>query len=274
MMEFPESHTLANQLTDTFSGRRVVSAVAGASPHGFTFFSGEPAAYGERLKDALWQGVKAYGGQLEITLGEEQLTLYDGVNPRYLPPEEKIPNKHQLYLAFDDGSALVATVQMYGGIMLNRTGENDNPYYLVAKEKPSPLSEAFDAAYFDAMLTGSKPTLSAKAFLATEQRIPGLGNGVLQDILFLARLHPKRKVSSLSIDEKNALFALVKDTLGKMTAQGGRDVEKDLYGNPGGYQTLLSSKTWKRPCPVCGGEIHRQAYLGGNVYFCAHCQPL
>lgn|GEM_PF-2077218 len=30
-----------------------------------------------------------------------------------------------------------------------------------------------------------------KAFLATEQRIPGLGNGVLQDILWTARIHPK-----------------------------------------------------------------------------------
>jgi hypothetical protein len=30
--------------------------------------------------------------------------------------------------------------------------------------------------------------LSLKALLATEQRIPGLGNGVLQDILFKARM--------------------------------------------------------------------------------------
>jgi formamidopyrimidine-DNA glycosylase len=43
--------------------------------------------------------------------------------------------------------------------------------------------------------------LSAKAFLATEQRIPGLGNGVLQDILFTAGIHPKRKMAAISEEE-------------------------------------------------------------------------
>ncbi|MCQ4762422.1 hypothetical protein NE555_17590, partial [Alistipes onderdonkii] len=41
----------------------------------------------------------------------------------------------------------------------------------------SPLGDGFDAAYFDRLVAGAKPNLSAKAFLATEQRIPGLGNG-------------------------------------------------------------------------------------------------
>ena len=61
----------------------------------------------------------------------------------------------------------------------------------------SPLGDGFDAAYFDRLVAGAKPNLSAKAFLATEQRIPGLGNGVLQDILFNARIHPKRKMATL-----------------------------------------------------------------------------
>jgi len=31
---------------------------------------------------------------------------------------------------------------------------------------------------------------------------------------------------------------------------------------------------WPVSCPVCGAAIVRQAYLGGNVYFCPVCQPL
>ena len=274
MIEFPESHTLARQITDTLAGRRIESAIAGASPHGFAFFTGEPAAYADRLKGKKVEGATAQGGWVELSLGEDCLSLFDGVNPRYLAPGSKEPAKHQLYIVFEDGGALMATIQMYGGIQLYRAGENNNPYYLVAREKPSPLSDAFDEAYFEGLLTASKPTLSAKAFLATEQRIPGLGNGVLQDILFLSRIHPKRKLNSLSDTEKSTLYHTTRDTLSRMTQQGGRDVEKDLYGKPGGYATLLSSKTWKSPCPVCGGEIQRQAYLGGNVYVCPHCQPL
>ena len=66
---------------------------------------------------------------------------------------------------------------------------------------------------------------------------------------------------------------VVKNTLLQMAQQGGRNTEKDLFGANGGYHTILSNKTWQKPCPVCGGEIIRQTYLGGNIYFCPHCQP-
>jgi formamidopyrimidine-DNA glycosylase len=55
---------------------------------------------------------------------------------------------------------------------------------------------------------------------------------------------------------------------------GGRDTERTLFGKPGGYRTALSSKTLPHPCPACGGRLKREAYLGGNIYFCPECQPL
>ena len=123
-------------------------------------------------------------------------------------------------------------------------------------------------------MDGAKSTLSIKALLATEQRIPGLGNGALQDILFNACIHPKTKLEALSQAEKTSLFGSVKQTLLDMTFKGGRDTEKDLFGNAGGYPTILSSKTLDKPCPRCGVTIVRQAYLGGNVNFCPTCQPV
>ena len=56
--------------------------------------------------------------------------------------------------------------------------------------------------------------------------------------------------------------------------QGGRDTEKDLLGNAGGYRTLMSRNTLGRGCPVCGQEVVKEAYLGGTVYYCPVCQPL
>lgn len=40
-----------------------------------------------------------------------------------------------------------------------------------------------------------------------------------------------------------------------MTFEGGRDTQTDLYGNAGGYKTILSAKTWKNPCLRCGSTI-------------------
>ena len=202
------------------------------------------------------------------------VSFFDGVRGRYLSTGEKRPNKHQLLLEFDDGSALCCTVQMYGGMMAFPDEPRDDFYYNVSREKPSPFSDAFDISYFDKLFEGIKKSLSVKALLATEQRIPGLGNGVLQDILFNARIHPKRKAESLSSTERDTLYHAVKTTLIDMRDGGGRDTEKDLFGKPGGYSTILSSKTLAYPCRVCGSGLKREAFLGGNIYFCPVCQPL
>ena len=104
--------------------------------------------------------------------------------------------------------------------------------------------------------------------MATEQRIPGLGNGVLQDILFKSRIHPKRRLATLGDAELGRMYSSVKSTLRDMADRGGRDTEKDLLGKPGGYKTLLSKNTFAEPCPGCGGAIVKEAYLGGAVYYC------
>jgi hypothetical protein len=48
-------------------------------------------------------------------------------------------------------------------------GETDNVYYTAAKDKPSPLTAQFDAAYFDGIVRSAKPTLSMKALFAAGQ---------------------------------------------------------------------------------------------------------
>ncbi len=274
MMELPECLVISGQLNDAVRGKRITEVIANASPHGFAWFFGDPALYSGLLTGRTLGDARPVGGQVEIAAEGVTLLFNDGVNLRYLVPGAKRPAKHQLLLGFEDGSALVCSVQMYGGMAAFPDGTNDNPYYHVALDKPSPLTDAFNEAYFLAIFDAAKPSLSAKALLATEQRMPGLGNGVLQDILFLAGLHPQRPISTIDGARRRALFRTVKDTLRRMADEGGRDVEKDIYGKPGGYRTLLSRKTVELPCPKCGGMITRKAYLGGNVYFCETCQPL
>ncbi|UCD09776.1 MAG: hypothetical protein JSU79_03795, partial [Dehalococcoidales bacterium] len=72
--------------------------------------------------------------------------------------------------------------------------------------------------------------------------------------------------------ERDSLFNSVKATLKEMTDRGGRDTEKNLFGEPGGYRTKLSKNTVSMPCTVCGKMIVKQAYMGGSIYFCAGCQ--
>lgn len=158
------------------------------------------------------------------------LALSDGVILRLYGCEDPIPAKYQLLVTLDDGSFLVCTVAMYGGINAF-PGKSDNPYYQGARTKCSPLEERFDAGYFSRLWAASKQNLSAKAFLATEQRIPGLGNGVLQDILFRAGIHPKRKLATLGDANAERLFRTLKSVLREMTDRGGAIPRRTSSGN-------------------------------------------
>lgn len=274
MIEIPESYTVAKQTADILSGRTVTDVFNATHPHKFTWYLGDPAAYRAQFAGKKIRSAAGHGAFIDLLLDDEtHIALSDGVNLRYYAPGADVPPKYQLLIAFDDDSFLVLTVAMYGGISVFQE-TFDNPYYLGALSKPSPLGNSFDEAYFGRLFAGAKPNLSAKAFLATEQRIPGLGNGVLQDILFKARIHPKRKLATMGDAELGRMYASVKSTLQEMTDRGGRDTEKDLLGKPGGYKTLLSKNTCSDPCPVCGGTIVKEAYLGGAVYYCPACQPL
>jgi formamidopyrimidine-DNA glycosylase len=275
MIELPEAVVLASQINDTIKGKRIAMVTAAHTPHKLAWYYGDRQKYSDILVGRTIGKTAAYGGLVEIKAGNANILLGEGAGIRFHRKGEPRPAKHQYLVEFDDGTALSAAVQMYGGMGAFLEGELDNLYYKVAKEKPSPFSPAFDKAYFDGIASAPEvQKLSLKALLATEQRIPGLGNGILQDILFNARLHPKKKVNALTGREKEILFNSVRNTISAMTAQGGRDTELDLFGNPGGYKTILSKNTVNKPCPVCGTTIKKEAYMGGSVYYCQKCQKL
>lgn len=271
MIELPESYVLADQINKTLIGKTITHAQANTHSHGFATYSGDPSNYGSMLKGKKINSANAdtgftCGGNIEILC--DNMSLVTSTPIKYHIPNAKLPKKHQLLLTFDDKSHLSCTVQMWGCMLCGPKGEFEKI------TKPSPLSDDFGENYFDKLFWGANPGLSAKAFLATEQRIPGLGNGVLHDILWNAEIHPKRKLETFKTLDKEKLYKNVKFTLLQMRNQGGRDTEKDLFGQPGGYKTILSKNTLAYQCPRCGDGLIRQSYLGGNIYFCPTCQKL
>jgi len=275
MNELPEAHTLASQIQAELIGRTITGVTAAHSPHKFAWYHGEPVDYPGRLMNNTILSTQAYGMMVEISLSGATLLFSDGVKLRLHPDAGSIPKKHQLLLLLEDGRSLSASIAMYGGLFCWEKGvEFENKYYDIAREKPDPLTAAFDQAYFQQLIEPEEvQKLSLKAGLATEQRIPGLGNGTLQDILWRAKMHPRCKLNTLSADEQETLFNSVKNTLAEMTQMGGRSTEKDLYGNAGGYEVVMCSKNKGQPCPRCGGEILKESYMGGSVYTCQTCQP-
>jgi formamidopyrimidine-DNA glycosylase len=275
MIEIPEAINLSKQLNKTIKGRTIKSIKAGYSPHKFTWFFGKPENYQKMLQNKKIGETSYFGGYIETSIDNMKLLFHEGINLRYIEDKSKIPDKHQILIEFTDGTFLYGITRMYGGIGCFIDNSLDNKYYKLAKEKPHPLSKDFNENYFNDLISNEKvQKLSTKAFLATEQRIPGLGNGVLQDILYNAKVHPKHKIRDLTEKQKMDIFNSIKKTLQEMTEKNGRDTEKDLFSKPGNYISKVCKNTVGKNCKLCNSKIEKANYMGGSIYFCSKCQKI
>ncbi len=102
MIEAPEARILCRQLNETVRGKKITDVYTQFSPHKFAWFI--------PVEQKTIDHAQSQGGMVEITIGDKVLILTDGVNLRYLAPGSKLPAKHQLLIAFEDESCLVASV--------------------------------------------------------------------------------------------------------------------------------------------------------------------
>lgn len=272
MLELPESYTISRQIEKRLTGKIISYIEILQTPHRFAFFHGDIKNYAELLEGQTVISADYHGGMIEMDTENCMVVFADGAYPRYYEDTKKFPKKHQLAIYFDDGTAVFVSIQMYGVIFLFPKGKCTESYYISSSNKIDPLRDEFTFEYFRSLYPGNRKKLSAKAFLATEQRIPGLGNGVLQDILWDAGIDPRFDMREASEADFMALYTSVKKILKEMCEQGGRDTEKDLFGQKGKYITQLSKNTLFEPCIKCGHEIHKANFLGGTVYYCENCQ--
>lgn len=273
MIELPEAITIAQQMNEELRGRQIESGMRGNTPHKFAFYSGSPEEYEAILKDKTMGATTAHGSLILASVGPYHMLVLGGGGERilYHESEKTLPKKHHLLLRFQDDTYLTVTVQGWGSVQLLRRSElGQHPY--IGKQGLSPLSEAFTYERYQRLFDGLGDRISVKAFVISKPGILGVGNGYLQDILFRAKIHPKRRVADMAEDERLALYEAIKEILKQAVDFGGRDTERSLYNRRGGYTRILDSRTKGRPCPVCGTPIEKIQYLGGAAYFCPNCQ--
>ncbi len=231
--------------------------------------------YAAILKGKPIKAAEASGSLILIRSGSGHFVVLGGGGERilYHASADTVPKKHQLLLHFDDDTFLSVNVQGWGSCQLWTPKElQGNKWY--ANRSLSPTDEGFTGEYFTSLFDKLEPgkTRSVKQFLITEPGVWGIGNGYLQDILFRARIHPRRKVATIRAGERRRLYDAVKKVVNAAISRGGRDTEQDLYGARGAYVPVLDRRAKGSPCPLCGTRIEKIQYLGGACYFCPRCQ--
>lgn len=276
VIELPEAINIAWQISKELKGKQIASGVRGSSPHKFAFTGKHSDEEFAAIVKEKTIGSAGANGSVILTDLEPGYVLSLGLGGErilYHSSEKTLPKKHQLLLNFKDDTYLTVTVSGWGEVRLLEQSEvPKHPH--IKKDAISPLSDGFNLAYFNGLFDAlpENKRVSAKFFIISEPGIWGVGNGCLQDILYRAKIHPKRQMVTLSSEERRKLYEAIKQTLNEIVELGGRDNERDLYNKPGGYQRLLHSKTVDHPCRECGTPIKKIQYLGGAAYFCPSCQ--
>ena len=273
MFELPEFATLARQMNEALTGKSIRQGKLGDTPHKFIWYNRKPAEFEQLTQGKTVGAARAKGKWLFVSLEPGYVLLFGecGGKMLYHPAEAKRPGKYHLSLEFTDGSGFTATTQMWGAMELYEAGREQDRQY-VKGMRVTPAEPEFTLDYFASLIAADGQARSAKSLLTQEQLIPGLGNAIAQDILFLARLHPRHPVDELTKAQQRKLYSAVVKTVQSAIKKGGRYDEVDLFGQPGGYVRLMDQAATRRPCPQCGGHVEKMAYLGGACYFCPECQ--
>ncbi len=104
-----------------------------------------------------------------------------------------------------------------------------------------------------------------KAALQDQEFVAGLGNLLVDEILWRARLHPRRGAASLDDGEADRVFA----RMGTVLRQGSR--AGYVPGRPS-WLTGHRDEPGGR-CPRCSTLLERGRIGGRATVWCPHCQP-
>lgn len=117
--------------------------------------------------------------------------------------------------------------------------------------------------------------LPVKSFLMDQRFIAGIGNIYACEILFAARIDPRRPVCGLSPAEWRKVAGVTPPILERAVDCRGTTVSdwRDLFGNNGSNQENLAVYSRQgKTCVRCGGVIERIRQNGRGAWLCPSCQ--
>jgi len=137
-----------------------------------------------------------------------------------------------------------------------------------------PLDPAFDDAGFIASVR--RRSSAIKRILLDQTVISGVGNIYADEALWAARIHPETQGSALSSQAVRRLLGEARFVLEKALAEGGTSFDAQYVNVNGqaGYfaHSLNAYGRGGQPCPRCGGEIRRDAFMNRSSHYCPRCQ--
>ncbi len=140
---------------------------------------------------------------------------------------------------------------------------------------PEPFNDKFNIKYFLKFIRDKKKSI--KDLLIDQRFVSGVGNIYANEILFLSKVDPQKKIKLLSEKECIKIISNSKKVLLDAIKKGGSSIRnfKNTNGIQGNFQN--SFKVYQREgsnCKRsnCNGKIIKKVITNRSTFFCNYCQ--
>ncbi len=268
MPEWPDLHVLQERLVAAFAGKRLV-AVRVHDP--LVLRATRPldaALVGRALADVVHRGkflVLVFDDGTRVVINPMLSGLFDAV-----ATETKLRATTAFALSFESGRDLRYRdeTRMGKAYLIERDASADAvPAF--ADQGPEAGALPWTADEFARRARSTRREL--RNLLMDQAFVAGIGNAYADEILWAARLHPKRRVATLDDGELDRLHGALRATLEHAV----EIVEREL---PAELGTKIRTHMQVRghagaPCPRCGARIVRTRHGLDEMFVCPRCQP-
>lgn len=271
MPELPEVETIKEDLRELIVGAKIERAEVLA-----TSLVEQPSTdeFVRRLGGVGVSGARRRAKHLIVELDSGDALVFQlkiGGQLLLVPPVEQPETALMLVLHLDGDRRLFLRDET--GFTRVRLLDAEELAERLASLGPEPLESGFDAGYLPRKIGSRRAQI--KPLLLDQKVVSGIGNIYVDEILYDARLHPRRKANTLSGSEWEALYAAIRENLAAGVEHRGTTVRlyKDVLDRPGEHQNYLRvfEKHGQR-CPGCEGEVVREKVGGRPTHFCPGCQ--
>jgi len=274
MPELPEVETVARELRAAgVVGRRIVQARVSwprtvATPSARAFVRG---VKGRRIASLDRRGKYLV---IRLTGGRYVLVHLRMTGQLFFATGAARRGKHEhLTLRLDDGRELrFRDTRKFGRWYLLEDAETK-----LGALGPEPLSPELTARAFGRRLAARRAML--KPLLLNQAFIAGLGNIYVDEALWDAGLHPRRKSDSLREEQRRRLYLSIRKVLRRGIESMGTTLGAGLTNFrtvEGGYGSNKDNlRVFRRagePCPRCGAAIKRMIVGQRSTHICPRCQ--
>lgn len=215
-----------------------------------------------RLRGTTLTGTRRHGKHLFVeTDADVHLLLHFGMTGYVDPlgPDDPEPRHQRVLFGFRDGGRLAFVDQR----RLGTVGLVDDVDAFVEEHELGPDALSLDRTTLRRLLADWRGALAG--LLMSQEAIAGVGNIYKDEILFQARLAPRRRADELSPAETTRLHR----QLGRVLD---RAIQADALPErmPRGW--LLRSREEGAACPRGRGVVRRYRAGGRTGYWCPTCQ--